>query len=76
VADDDAYNVVKEHHKNNRPPKASTSKSLKSTSNSSDVDADAMSNSSASDGSDSAEESEDNSQAPCHSKTPYRFPRI
>jgi hypothetical protein len=72
MADDDAYNVVEEHHKKNRPPKAPTSKSLKSIPNSSDVDADTMSNSSASDGPDSAEESEDNSRVPRHSKTPYR----
>jgi hypothetical protein len=72
MADDDAYNVVEAHHKKNRPPKAPAPKSLEPTVNCSNVDADTILNSSTSDSSNSANESEDTSQAPRHSKTPYR----
>jgi hypothetical protein len=72
VADDDAYNIVEAHQKKNRPPKAPTPESLELAANRANVDADAISNSSESDASNSADESEDNSRAPRHSKTPYR----
>jgi len=72
VADDDAYNVVEAHQKKNRPPKPPTPESLESTANRANVDADAISNLSESDTSNSADESEDNSRAPRHLKTPYR----
>jgi hypothetical protein len=72
VADDNSYNVVEAHHKKNRAPKPPTPEYLESTCNGSDVDDDVTSNTPGSDSSNSADELEDDSRAPRHSKTPYK----